>query len=155
MKKVQLGSWKTLNANLEIKVGNKNVTQIYRALAFSKLGSWRELRRRRGQLSYSLRVAKWAWMTLGYPRLSLIHRSFPFSRPQFPIWTLRESIKVAPGHGKFSDLCSSSFYSVLTPLPLPPAWTWNECAPSSYLVSGTSFVLKCCTQISGFWEHQL
>lgn len=47
---------------------------------------------------------------------SLIHRSLPFFGPQFPIWTLRGSIKVAPGHGQLTSvlLASTVSYSLAT-----------------------------------------
>lgn len=83
--------------------------------------------RMRKQLSNVMTAA--VEMTFGNSGLFLISRSLPFFGPQFPIWTLRGSIKVAPGHGKFSDLCPVSFYTVSTSLPLPTAWAWNECAP--------------------------
>lgn len=139
---IKRGEWRKGNLGSErlclcipqrSRLKTKTFTQIYQVLAFSKLCSWRDI----VQLEDEEAAFKCddgcsgndLEMTFRNPGLFLIPRSLPFFDPQFPIWTLRGSIKVAPGHGRFSDLCPVSFYSVSTPLPLPTAWAWNECAP--------------------------
>lgn len=55
---------------------------------------------------------------------SLIHRSLPFFEPHFSIWTLRGSIKVAPGHGKLTSVLLAS--TVSHSLATAPSMGWKQ-----------------------------
>lgn len=133
----------------DIEAGNKTISIFTRQRPF--LSHAVGYRGRRGSFQMLLCCGgNNLVMTFRNPALSLIHRSLPFSWPQFPIWTPRVSITVTSGTSVLR--ASTISPSVFLPLKGPELDTLH---PGFWPYLWDFSCSKCCTQNSRFRECQL